>query len=81
MAVKNTLADLHNILMETVERLNDDELTGEQLDQELKRAKGITEVGKVICDNANNIIQAQKMSNEAGQYYKTPRILIGNTEN
>lgn len=78
--VKNTLVDLHNLLMETVERLNDDDLTGDELDQELKRAKGITDVGKVICDNANNIIQAQKISNEAGQYYKTPRILIGNSE-
>lgn len=74
---RNTLVDLHNILMESLERLNDDELTEEELDTELKRSKGITDVGKVICTNANNMIQAQKIAYESGNVVKTPRILLG----
>ena len=37
--VKNTLTDLNNYLFEQLERLNDDELTDEQLERELKATK------------------------------------------
>lgn len=80
MKVRNTLVDFHNLLMETVERLNDEELSGDELDEELRRAKGITDVGKIICNNASNLIQAQKISVDAGEYHRTPGILIGYEE-
>lgn len=75
---RNTLVDLHNLLMETVERLNDAD--PDELEIELKRAKGISDVGKVICSNSGNMIQAQRVSNDAGYYYKTNHVLIGQVD-
>lgn len=34
--MKNTIVDLNNYLFEAIERLNDDELTDEQLEKEIK---------------------------------------------
>lgn len=50
--MKNTLTDLNNHLFEQLERLNDDELTEEQLDKELRRAEGMTKVASQIIQNA-----------------------------
>lgn len=35
--MKNTLSDLNNYLFEAIERINDDELSMEELDKEIKR--------------------------------------------
>ena len=50
--MKNTLTDLNNHLFEQLERLNDDDLSDEQLDKELKRAEGMTKVAGHIIQNA-----------------------------
>ena len=62
--MRNTLVDLHNILMEQLERLNDDELTDEEFERELKRSKGIAKVGSVMVQNTANIIEAAKIQAE-----------------
>ena len=50
--MKNTLEDLNNHLFEAMERLNDDDLTDEELNKELKRADGMTKVAGQIIQNA-----------------------------
>ena len=60
---KNKLTDLHNILFEQLERLNDETLTEEELEQEIKRSKAVTSVANSIIDNANTILQAQEFVN------------------
>lgn len=51
--MKNTLTDLNNHLFEALERLNDDDLTDEQIDREVKRSKAVADVANVIVTNAH----------------------------
>lgn len=49
--MKNTLEDLNNHLFEQLERLNSEDMTAEQLDMELKRSQGMTNIAKQIIKN------------------------------
>ena len=49
--MNNRLSDLNNHLFEQLERLNDENLTGEELDKELRRAEGIAKVSEQIIRN------------------------------
>lgn len=64
--MNNTLTDLNNYLFEALERINDDELSEEQLDKEIKRAEVTTKVAKTIIDNASVQLQAMKHMDEYG---------------
>lgn len=63
---RNKLIDLNNILFEQLERLNDEELTEEELERELRRTKSICNVGRIIVDNAQVALEAQKHIDEYG---------------
>lgn len=58
---RNRLVDLHNILFEQLERLNDEELSDKDLERELERTKAMVEVGKTIIANAQTAVNAQKI--------------------
>lgn len=49
--MKNTLTDLNNHLFEQLERLNDEDLDGEKLEKELRRAEGMTRIAAQIIQN------------------------------
>ena len=59
--MKNTLGDLNNHLFEQLERLNDENLKGEELQEEMERAKSIVNVSKTIIDNASLVLEGQKL--------------------
>lgn len=61
---RNKLIDLNNALFEQLERLNDDELTDEDLEREIKRTKGMCAIGRTIIDNAQVALDAQKHIDE-----------------
>lgn len=60
--MKNKISDLRNHLFEQLERLNNDELSAEQLDKEIKRAQAMSEIGKVIVDSAKTQVMAMKVA-------------------
>jgi len=64
--MKNKLTDLNNYLFEQLERLNDDELTGEELEIQLKKTKAVTEVSQNIINNAKQVLDSCKFMENAG---------------
>ena len=49
--MKNTLTDLNNYLFEQLERLNDDSLSIEELEREIKKTDSIVKVSEKIISN------------------------------
>ena len=62
--MKNNLEALNNHLFEEMERLNDDDLTAEQLQQEIERSKAMANIATKIIDNANLGLAAEKLKVE-----------------
>lgn len=62
--IRNTLLDLNNLMFEAIERLNDDDLEGEALQNEIKRAKSMARLGTVIVNNAAVTLEAMKYVDE-----------------
>lgn len=58
--MKNTLGDLNNHLFAQLERLNDEDLKGDELKEEITRAKAVTDVATKIIENGNLVLQGQK---------------------
>lgn len=79
MGVKNTLIDLNDHLFEQLERLNDDELTGEELEKEIRRSDAMKDIAKQIIDNANVVLKATELNAEFGQG-EAPRMLTGDVK-
>lgn len=71
--MKNTLGDLNNHLFAQLERLGDEDLSGEKLQDEISRTKSITEVATQIIDNARVVLKAQELSYEYGQMEKVEK--------
>lgn len=78
--MKNKLEDLNNHLFEQLERLNDDDLTGEKLVEELDRAKGMSDIAQQIISNANVTLKAYELAGERGYAAKPPTLLLGRSE-
>lgn len=66
--MKNTLTDLNNYLFEQLERLNDDSLTDEDLDREIRKTDAIVKVSEKIIDNGE---LAFKAIQHKDKYYGT----------
>ena len=71
---KNKLIDLNDHLFEQLERLNDDDLTGDQLDQEIKRAQAMSNCASKIIDNASLALKAYSAIN-TGLVNEAPEML------
>ena len=61
---KNKLIDLNNHLFEQMERLNDEDLTSDELKLELARAKAMSQVAGNIIENARLALDGAKAINE-----------------
>ncbi len=76
--MKNTLGDLNNHLFEQLERLNDEDLKGKKLEEEITRSRAINEVAKQIISNGSLVLSAKRlMDNRLDANTKTPKMLEG----
>lgn len=72
--MKNTLQDLNNHLFEQLERLNDEDLTDEQLDRELRRAEGMTKIATQIIENGEPAFKTMVHLDEYGYNSGRPAV-------
>ncbi len=62
----NNLNDLNEILFSQIRKLENDDLTDEQLDREIRKSESITKTATVILKNAELALDAQKQFDEYG---------------
>lgn len=78
MGLKNTLGDLNNHLFAEMERLSDEELTGDALQEEITRAKAVQGISAQIIHNAKLVLDAVKFNDDHyNAEHNAPRMLSG----
>ena len=65
--MKNKLSDLNDHLFAQLERLSDEAMTPEKMEQEAKRAAAMVSVAGTITSNADLQLKAAKLFAEHGQ--------------
>lgn len=75
--MKNTLSDLNNYLFESLERLMDDDLSGEDLDREIQRSRAVTDVAQALIHSGELSIKAAKYKSEYGKSADVPKLIGG----
>lgn len=81
--MRNKLTDLNDYLFEQLERLNDDNLTQDELDRELEISKQVVKVSQTIINNAQLLLQAKKHFDEVGTENSeiAPLLSLGDKKN
>ena len=75
---RNTLGDLNNHLFAQLERLSDEDLKGEELKQEIVRAKAVASIAKEIVETGRLVLDAKKFEdNKMDLDMETPKMLEG----
>jgi hypothetical protein len=62
--MRNSLGDLNNHLFAALERLNDEDITGDKLNEEIQRARTIANVSRQIIDNGKLALDAMRFKDE-----------------
>ena len=76
--MKNKMEDLRNHVFSALERLDDDELTEEQLKKELKRANAIAQLASVLNDTAKTeiLFMAEFGKDKQSDFFKNKQLYL-----
>lgn len=66
--MKNKLTDLNDHMFAQLERLNDEDLSDEELAVEMERSRAISGISKTIIENAKLALDAEKYKTEYRGY-------------
>ncbi len=61
MGLNNTLGDLNDFLFGQLERLDNPDMSPDELNQEIQRADAMSGVADKIIKNANTVLNAKKI--------------------
>lgn len=64
--MKNKLSDLNNHLFAQLERLGDEDITGDKLTEEINRARAVSDIATQVIANSNLVLKAQTFMCEYG---------------
>ena len=64
--MKNTLGDLNNHLFAQLEKIGDEDLTGEELESEIKRTEAMAKISEQIIKNGELQFKAMVHMDEYG---------------
>lgn len=81
--MQNKLTDLNNLLFAQLERLSEEDLSPEDMEKEIHRAKAVTGVASQIIANGNLVLRAHEAAAEYFGDRKTstiPKMLMGDTD-
>lgn len=79
--MRNKITDLNNHLFAQLERLNDENLKGEDLQSEIERGKAVAAIAQQIVTAAKVTVDAAKLMERSGvQLKKTDLALIYNDD-
>ena len=62
--MRNTLGDLNNHLFAQLERLGDEDIQGEKLQEEITRAKAISDIATQVIANGTLVLKANIAIND-----------------
>ena len=74
--MKNTLADLNNHLFAQLERLGDEDLDSQELENEIERAKAIATISSQIIANGNLVLKAKQLKYETDNEKLPPMLEV-----
>lgn len=76
--MRNTLGDLNNHLFAQLEKLGEDDLTGNELVEELERTKAIMSVANQIISNGSLVLKATTVRDDRTNVEENiPKMLEG----
>jgi len=73
--MKNKIEDLNNYLFEQLERLQDDSLNDDQMQQEINRSRAVTSVASQIIQLGDLSLRATKLRAEYNNGIALPELL------
>jgi translation initiation factor IF-2 len=76
---KDSLYDLNNHLFERIEWLMDRDIKGEELAEEIKRTEAVVKVSAQIVNNANLLLKAKALADNANGKMKLPAMVEDKT--
>lgn len=78
--MKNKLSDLNNHLFAQLERLSDEDLSAEKIEQEVKRADAIVAVAEQIARGADLQLKAATLVANHGDRFRAPLAMLAGVE-